>query len=517
MNHFIGKSTFELQFGNGLSAQQFQHEVSQYFWQTMVPNLEHLFDEVCKPAQNISLDKMIIDLGHISEDVVASNQLWELIRRQLKDQIIEARKEVLSNISQDSGQISGCKSISQGSRSSTPLDRWFFYLEQGSYSWDMPLPDEDFITAVIEILATQQSAIDRLRTLLQNNSSALSRIVKSYLKRPDILRQLVEVHTAQKHETLEVLSREWVALTNSKNIRNILSYENWIPQQFWQHIIHLVMVERHRASDQELVCNFISSFFVVSEHRKIFLVELEKNKRKYPHISELGKKLTEGWVKPAPSTHVHYDLEKRMLLDQTTNECFAIDKKRGAIEAGSQVRTIGESEEQYIPQSSAILALHAGVVLAHPFLPRLFKKMGYTEDDRFVDTWAQEKAIYLIHHLATGQLEAEEYELVIPKVLCAWPLSKPLQLQVKIGRDEKEEATNLLQAMINHWDALGSTSPDGLRQGYLMRPGKLDQVDTGWHLTIEKNTIDILLDQLPWTLSLLKLPWMKHRVRVDWR
>jgi hypothetical protein len=56
-----------------------------------------------------------------------------------------------------------------------------------------------------------------------------------------------------------------------------------------------------------------------------------------------------------------------------------------------------------------------------------------------------------------------------------------------------------------------------LRETFLQRPGKLE-----WHsdkvtLTVETKTVDILLDQRPWSIALIKLPWMALPLYVTWR
>ena len=51
-----------------------------------------------------------------------------------------------------------------------------------------------------------------------------------------------------------------------------------------------------------------------------------------------------------------------------------------------------------------------------------------------------------------------------------------------------------------------------------MRPGMLAvDADGDWLLRVEARTVDILLDQLPWGVSLVKLPWMDRLLRVEWR
>jgi hypothetical protein len=134
-----------------------------------------------------------------------------------------------------------------------------------------------------------------------------------------------------------------------------------------------------------------------------------------------------------------------------------------------------------------------------------------------VNTTAHQKALYLLHFLATGEAMAEEYELVIPKMLCAYPLQKPVDKDVRISDEEKEEAGHLLKEAIRQWEVLKSTSPSGFREGFLQRNGKLLTRNDQLYLQVEANSLDVLLDQLPWNLSIIKLPWMKKMIKVEWR
>jgi len=79
-----------------------------------------------------------------------------------------------------------------------------------------------------------------------------------------------------------------------------------------------------------------------------------------------------------------------------------------------------------------------------------------------------------------------------------------------------EEADNLLKAVIGYWPALKSTSPDGLREGFLIRSGKLVTSETPAVVHVERNTVDILLGALPWGLGVIKLPWISEPFYVDW-
>jgi Contractile injection system tape measure protein len=165
-------------------------------------------------------------------------------------------------------------------------------------------------------------------------------------------------------------------------------------------------------------------------------------------------------------------------------------------------------------EAGGLLVDNAGVVLLHPFLPRLFDGLGVAAGDELVDPG---RALCLLHHLATGELTAPEHQLTLAKVLCGVALDEPAEADVGLTDVETAEAIAVLDAAIGHWGALGGSAPDALRGEFLMRPGMLAvDADGDWLLRVEARTADILLDQLPWGVSLVKLPWMDRLLRVEW-
>ena len=119
--------------------------------------------------------------------------------------------------------------------------------------------------------------------------------------------------------------------------------------------------------------------------------------------------------------------------------------------------------------------------------------------------------------MITGQTIAPEYEMILSKIFCNIPLESPVESDMALTNAEKTEAEALLEAVIQHWDALRNTSIDALRGTFLLRLGKLSLRDDGdWLLQVESKTVDILLNQLPWGISMIQLPWMQRMLWVEW-
>jgi len=179
------------------------------------------------------------------------------------------------------------------------------------------------------------------------------------------------------------------------------------------------------------------------------------------------------------------------------------------------MRTDRSAPQSQIDLDEGVFVGCAGVVLLHPFLPRLFEALGIATDDALVQP---DRALGLLHFLATGQPIAPEYDLLLPKLLCNLPLDLPAPAPAVLSAAEMDEAIALLSAVVGHWTALGDISVDGLRGSFLVRPGKLSRRGDGSDLLqVEPRSYDILLDRLPWGIGMLQLPWMKKILWVEWR
>ncbi len=192
------------------------------------------------------------------------------------------------------------------------------------------------------------------------------------------------------------------------------------------------------------------------------------------------------------------------------------------LESNSSNKGIPEKKENTmiykneVPEEGIYVA-NAGIVLLHPFLNQFFKNLQLIKEDDFVDSLSHEKALFLLHYLATGNTKAEEHELAIAKVLCAWPLEEPVNNFIELTEEELHEGDELLLSAIQQWSILKGTSLDGLRESFLQRNGKLYFKNETLILQVEQGAIDMLLDNLPWNLSIIKLPWMKDILKVEWR
>ena len=127
------------------------------------------------------------------------------------------------------------------------------------------------------------------------------------------------------------------------------------------------------------------------------------------------------------------------------------------------------------------------------------------------------RAVGLLQYLADGQPEPPpEYLLPLGKVLCGMDLDEVFDFGPPLTDAEIEEGTTLLQAVIAHAPVLGSMSVRGFRGTFLLRKGQLSIRNGAWLLRVERETYDVVLDRFPWSVNIVKLPWMEALMHVEW-
>lgn len=160
----------------------------------------------------------------------------------------------------------------------------------------------------------------------------------------------------------------------------------------------------------------------------------------------------------------------------------------------------------------------AGLVLLHPYLPRLLRGCGLVDaPGRAIADAALPRACALLHALACGDGEAAEHQLPFIKLLLGRAPDDALTAALpRPTAADGEEIDSLLAAVRSHWKALGNTSVEGLRLSFLQRRGLLRKADGTWQMQVQAEGFDVLLGLLPWSISLVKLPWMPLPLMVEW-
>ncbi|HEX7645096.1 MAG TPA: contractile injection system tape measure protein [Burkholderiaceae bacterium] len=180
-------------------------------------------------------------------------------------------------------------------------------------------------------------------------------------------------------------------------------------------------------------------------------------------------------------------------------------------QTGDAPDAMGQASRQ-----TEILISNAGLAIAAIYLPQLFRMLDLADGTKFKDAQAAERAAHLVQFAANGRCDTPEFQMAFNKLLCGIALDTPIVREIKPAPRETEAIEGMLEAIIRNWRVIGNTSIAGLRESFLQRNGILRRREDGWRLKVERKTIDVLVDRLPWGMSVIKSPWMAQPIHVEW-
>lgn len=531
--HLIAKQVFELRVGlDEGHISQLQDSFSRQYWQSVVPAFEHLFDRLVAPDQLVRVDRLELDVGRWSAEDILSGRFIESLVSRLESEISSALRGT------------GIEADMQPLRTGR-FDKWLYFLEHGHLPVDVIQPEslEEWQQQLIDTLASESSAAQRFRILLSRSPVALERLILQHDQ--GFLQQLLELLTNCTQNDLRRLVGDVVSMviraatelsdqihragrrapTKFKSIAEAPGENAGLPSlaaesrtgpalpmrdlmrrvelAVWRILIDEVIIKRRQSDTSTLMARVIRSDALLP-WRGILVRRLGATGDMKGRDEALSR-VTKAIEVLSPSV-----LELTGSQDNPLEELA----KREALAAE-------EAEKQHISdvkEGDLYYVQSAGVILFHPFLQRFFQNLGLCEEGVFTDETSRQRAVCLVHHLATGEVHTPEYQLVLPKFLCGMPLNAPIGHFIEIDAPERSESENLIFAAVEHWEALGKVSPDWLREMFLQRDGKLEKHETGWQLSVERKAQDILLGRLPhgWGLGIVKLPWMNDLLHIEW-
>ena len=468
--HVIRTQVLDVTTDNSADAFNLQQRMHTLFYSVLLPLIEKTFDQLSPSDRIVYLDSLSIDLGILTIEAL-DREYWtieftSLLTRQLQEAILtqSLAKRAETNLGSVSRQ-------------------WLFYMQHGYLPWNSGTIGEGWYNQVLQELATDYETTALLRRLILTDQKALRRI--SRLKVTGFLVHLAEVLTGRNQSNLllylQLFEKVWTKI-NSKGLSGRNTPDT--ATNFWSPIF--------------LYCASFANADVNVLIEQAVLAALDK-----PTLRLLLKQSS------------HEDLLSPFLpnIRRRLADRFQPDEKYQ-----HPVETTGpkkETSRSPIPEEGVFVE-QAGLVLLHPFIVPFFKIFDLHNGQYFHHAMAQQKGLSLLHFLATGNEEPEEHSLVVPKILCGYALDEPVEHQ-PLSIIEKDEAEELLRAVIDKWNILKSSSIEALRQSFLKRGGKLVSNSNGnFQLFVEAESLDVLLDHLPWGMSMIKFPWMNQILKVDW-
>ncbi|MEL6698597.1 MAG: contractile injection system tape measure protein [Bacteroidota bacterium] len=180
-------------------------------------------------------------------------------------------------------------------------------------------------------------------------------------------------------------------------------------------------------------------------------------------------------------------------------------------------KTILSEEMMEAKEKESLLIENAGLVLLSPYIKLLMERLGLVKDGRFIHTEAAIRGVFMLQFAVTGEASGAEYQLALNKLLCNLPFSTPLPDGVEIKPEEETLIQGLLASITQSWTPLQNSSIDALRETFLQREGLIIFEEQKTILKVQrKGALDILLESLPWGISMINLPWREEILYVEW-
>ena len=519
MQHIIGKQVIDLRIRNKKDAYRLQQLTSEQYHRNVIAVLQKAFDMVSRKGETISIDRLEIDLGIITEKEIERGAWESLILKIFNEQFDRLKK----------GPSSGKILRSQPTAISS-AERWLIYIQWGYLPWNATRVDDSWHGEVLHMLATDFTLITKLRVLISKNVQVIRRII--FQHKEDFLVALAESLTAQSQKSLPGIIDEVVQLIlffkekAGDQFQNSGEYEH--QQLLWEQVLVYAAAQREKKSVEALITHLLdmnaaminypfripARFFSTTKITAQVLKRWKENiakKEKQDGDQAREEARQKKQTQPGHEDDLPTDLQvadiRRKILKPSAN-----DDRR-------DTRSDRSPDQAIYPDKldEDIFVQYAGIVLLHPFLRTFFKNLGILEGDKFISNDHHQKALYLLYYLATGLVDPAEHELVSSKIICNYPLHMPVFGKLKLSNEEINEADVLLTEVIRQWEILRDSSPDALREGFLQRGGKFFSKNDLVYLQVEPGSIDVLLDYLPWNLSVVQLPWMNRMLRVEWR
>lgn len=453
-SHIIKSATVDFQYSGNADGLALQNEVKEWV-QELVQHLETQFDAIVPAGSFLSIDQLELEV-----DLSGDN--W---REKATIQVLKQWKEKLPHF-QSTDRVEG-KSLP------TKKDRvgelFLFYLEQGHLPWQASSSDKQQWASLLEgwLKVPTRAWVTKLKEVLGSSKAAKDRFLTMV---PLQLALSLFSSFAEERERAVIEDYRLLFKLAQKNETSVLKHAYF---------------------------SFLSDVFT-QQKGSYLSVLLTKEKT-----------VTSPFKKGTFQSALFKQAQKELLLGQTAEQPFALDPFLESAKQAFQKPSTENAEYE-----EGIYISNAGLVIVASFLPTFFNRLGIRGKS---ESQSPDFAVCLVNYLATGKEEMQEFELALPKLLCGIPLETVIDPSLfLLSGEAKQETESLLSSVVEHWSILKNTSVEGLRESFLLREGKLVQKGDNWTLQVEQKAYDMLLQQLPWGIGMIKLPWMSGLLTTEW-
>ena len=490
--HIIDKVFLEINTSQVNTANSLTKNIDGFLKDELFPEIERLLDLYDNSDTVIRFDELKIDLSVKNVDSFKGMQ-EELLHRFEEELAKKLTKSSAEQYSDD-----GAGEVRNLSRGKNHEEIFLFFLANGYFPWYGSGKQIREFEKKENWLKSfdNEFFIQKIEKLLQSNRLALLRFVSQF--------------SAEMVGAFFIKMNPFLSELGEKRIQSLLIA---LPHQVKTPFLEMIISVSAETNAEKITDAFYNWFRVllknvdVMEHKTIRL------------LAEASIFI----LKAAPA-----DLVTSSKFQPTLDHLLSIIKTNqfpdNLIPELPQITDSKFSENENITENANFaedsqnerLVENGGLIILHPFFKHFFTVIKVIDQHGMIMTGNRDLAVQALHFLATGQENSLEGNMIFEKFLCGIPLKMPVQRQSLLTPEIRKEAEIMLKETIKNWPALKNTSPDGLRQMFLQREGKLLQDGKKYKLLMERKPQDALLDKLEWSISIVKLSLRKELLFVEW-
>lgn len=384
--HIIHRVVLNIEVSGRGMAKSAENAVVSYFEQVLLKRIEEILDSI-ETESHLLIDKIDLDLGEIilKGDVPLG----------LEEKLIEAFQSAAIDLKKPE-ESADEDTFSRLTHPQKAFETFVYFLEYGRLPW-----------YVLSASQNEEAWLDLVYQAIKENSAAKNELLK-ITGDPMILGRLF----AQFHRNSV---KQLVALLMDLAIVDI---DRVIDQQVKLYV-----------ADEVISNNEAFAFF----EKIILLIYLRSADRQMLALPHLQKQLT----------HIPYQPQNPVIDDLKIVDALLSTE----IDISKDNVSDDKNTDEHPAEVEGIFISQAGLVILHPFLEYFFKDFGLIQDDDFVDIHARQLGVHLLHYLATGQVNAFEYDLCFEKFFCCWPAGAAIERAIDIPQLMRDEADSMLLAI----------------------------------------------------------------------
>ncbi|MDQ3111506.1 MAG: contractile injection system tape measure protein [Bacteroidota bacterium] len=503
--HIVQKLIIEVGLDSRDEAFGLQTKIVNDYQRLLLKSMSEVFDRLVGGDEFLSIDKLEIDIGRIAISDL-EYELPEKIKKEVEEALVKLLFEARGSqngaaevrfVAQDGNAITVRANFKD--RSASLFDTLIYYLEFGLLPWTSDKKEKPGLRFLLgEAMIHHPAELRKALMQFQNKNYIFRRLALQL--RDDQLQYLASItgcgFSSDLPDLFNKIRRfvEAIMQQLAKEKHTIKStVEKTVKVFLWQETLQYFSIGNKSAASSP------EADFVARILKRLF-TELEIN------IARI--KLPKG----------DFEEPARKAVKQLQEE------EQVVIKIKEELPEAPEADE-------GIYIANAGLVILATYLPGFFRNMGLVEGKEFVSDEARWKAVHLLQWMVYGDKGAREekendvagdekineHDLALNKILCGIDIAEPVPLEPDLSEAEKEEANILLRAVIQNWKIINRISIQSLQITFLQKEGKLKREAKNWSLFIHRDSgVDIIIDRLPWTISMIKMPWNKETVYVEW-